>query len=419
MDISSKLAARAKDKAPSPIRELMKYMQIPDLISFGGGYPNESTFVFDQVSFQFRNGSRLDLRDAELLSGSQYGPSSGQPLLKEQIIAWQKQKDQVTLAADELIVLNGSQEGLFILGYLFLEEDDCVIVSEPTYPGAISAFSSFCRHYLPVDLEADGISTSQIETLLRTRKQQGLRLPKFIYDVPFGHNPGGVRLSRAKRQHLLQIAREFDIFIIEDDPYELIRYEPADDFPTIQSLEAPARDYVIRLDSFSKIFVPGFRIGYASANREIIRQFELFKQSSNLHTSSFNQMILARFMKDFGLDAFRQHIKRNCQFYQANRDVMIEASQTYLKDLVRYQIPQDGLFIWYELPAECCAARMIANYAGELRVLMVPGDGFSVRAGLKNCMRASFGSVTADRIEEGMKRFRDMLQRELMTSKNP
>ncbi|NOZ60334.1 MAG: PLP-dependent aminotransferase family protein [Calditrichaeota bacterium] len=412
MDITDRLSDRAKDKKPSPIRELSgKYLPIEGLISLGGGYPNPETFVFENLSIKFKDGAQFQITDGELIGASQYGPSDAQPRLKEKLLEWHKFKDGIQLGKDQIVVLNGSQEGLFIMAYLFTDPDDSIIISEPSYPGTLSAFQSFCKNFVPIPIDADGLRTDIIEEKLETIVLTGERLPKLIYTNPNGHNPGGVTLSPERRKHLIEIANKFELLILEDDPYQLLNLDDDAKLPTVQSLDTEGR--VIRLDSFSKIFAPGLRIGYASGPAEIIRQFVMFKQSANLHTSSFIQIILCRYLEKAGFEGFRSSIKKNCELYRRNRDAMIAAVKKYLPPEVKYNVPSSGMFIWFELPQKFNAEQMIKKYAEELKVLLVPGSAFSARDHLKNFMRASFSMATPEQIEKGIKRFAEMIRREL------
>ncbi len=410
VDIHKRLAQRAKYRTPSPIRELYRFMQIEGMISLGGGYPNPKTFVFDRMNLEFKGGKRISLERSELEAASQYGPSDAHPMLRKELVAWHYWKDKVKLNDSQLVVLNGSQEGLFIMAYLFLEKEDSVVVSEPTYPGAISAFKAFTNNFISVSIDEKGMVTEELEEVLHKIRRDSGRLPKFIYEIPNGHNPAGVSLYEERRRHLLEIAREFDLLVLEDDPYQLISLEDKPRLKTIQSLDEEGR--VVRLDSFSKIFAPGLRLGYVSGSEEIIRQFVIFKQSSNLHTSIFIQEILYRYLRSHGYQTFAEHIHQNCKLYRRNREAMVEAAKKYLPPEVKYNVPREGMFIWFELPPKFQAKKMIEKYSQELKVLLVPGEAFSTRDGCKNCMRASFSLVTPSQIEEGIKRFGEMIRLE-------
>ncbi|MBN2091067.1 PLP-dependent aminotransferase family protein [candidate division KSB1 bacterium] len=411
ISLQSRLARKAQSKQPSPIRELMRYLSIEDMISLGGGYPNPETFMLQQIELTFKESTHFTFAEKDLIQASQYAPSDVLPALKTPLFEWQKFKDDVKLNDGQLVVLNGSQEGIFIMAYLFLDEDDFVVVSEPSYPGAIAAIKSFTKNFLAVPLDSEGMQTDVLIMLLAERQSRGLKLPKFIYTIPTGHNPGGVTLSLARRKAMIEIAQKFDLLILEDDPYQLLQLEKTNLLPTLQSLDQEGR--VIRLDSFSKIFAPGLRLGYASGSLEIIQQFIYFKQSSNIHTSSLVQKLLGEYLQKTGFVNFMSQIQQNCLLYQQNRDAMIAAAQRHLPPVVKFNSPAAGMFIWFELPTLCDATRMIEQSAADLKVVLVPGTAFSTQQGLKNYMRASFSMVSPSQIEEGIRRFALMIQHEL------
>lgn len=412
MDIQDRLADRARDKAPSAIRELVKYMKIEGMISLGGGYPNPDTFAFERVKIAFKDGKQIEIDGDELSSASQYGPSDAHANLKQEIQQWHKFKDDVDLQDNQLVVLNGSQEGLFIMAYLLANQDDRIVISEPIYPGTLSAFQSFTRNFIAAPLDAQGMQTENLEQQLETIEMTGEVLPKFIYANPTGHNPGGVTMSLGRRKHLLDIAERYDLFILEDDPYQLLKLDKSPQLPTLQSMDKTGKR-VVRLDSFSKIFAPGLRLGYVSGPADLMRQFVLFKQSANLHTSTFIQVILLRYLKAAGYDKFMALIKKNCESYRINRDAMVAAAKKHLIPEVKFNLPNAGMFIWFELPRSCNCKRMIEEQSEELKVLLVPGDAFSSQNGLKNFMRASFSLVSPEEIDEGMRRFGAMIKNEL------
>lgn len=410
-DLRSRLARRARGKEPSPIRELQKFMKIEGMISLGGGYPNPDTFVFQRIDVRFKGGTVASLEGKELAAASQYGPSDAHAGLRDELIVWHRSKDGVTLDGREIVVLNGCQEGLFIMAYLLTDADDSIVLDEPTYPGALAAFKSFTRNFVAIPLDENGMDTAVLEGRIGDLAAAGRKLPKFIYTVPSGHNPAGVALSVERRRHLMDVASRFDILVLEDDPYQLVRLDDSPPPPTLQSMDQDGR--VVRLDSFSKVFAPGLRIGYASGPAEILRQFELFKQSANLHTSMFIQALLHKYMTVGGHEAFRAHIARNCEFYRRNRDVMLHAAGEFLPPEVRYNTPGEGLFVWFVLPEACDARRMMEEQCEKLKVILVPGGAFSTLGGLANCMRASFSMVSPEQIREGMRRFGEMVKAEL------
>lgn len=410
MNVQPLLAGRVQGMKPSPIRKLVPLMRQPGMISLGGGYPNARTFAFTSVDVVFKSGRRFEIRDKAVDLACQYGPTDAGADLKPQIIRWHEAKDGVALKGEQVQVLNGAQEGLHAMAYLFLDREDSVVLAEPAYPGALGAFRAFTERFIPVPLDDQGMITTELERLLAKRKAAGEPLPKFIYDVPNGNNPAGVSLSLERRRHLLQIASRYDLLVLEDDPYQLVQLEAGDPLPTLQSLDREER--IVRLDSFSKIFAPGLRLGYASGPAGIIGYFQLYKQGLNLHTSAMDQALLAGFLASHSHQEFRDLIRENCGIYRRNRDAILAAARNFLPADVRYNVPAAGMFIWFEMPAGFDADRMMEADGMELGILLVPGSGFSTTGGLKNFLRASFSMIAPEQVEESMVRFAKMIERE-------
>jgi DNA-binding transcriptional MocR family regulator len=410
MNIESLLAARAHGLSPSPIRKLAPLMRRPGMISLGGGYPHPATFAFERMEILFRSGHRLELTGAALDAACQYTQTDCFPDLALSLRAWHEAKDGVAVGEGGLQVLDGAQEGLHTLGYLLLEPGDPVVISEPAYPGALAAFRAFTTNLVSVPVDGDGTVTSELERRLVLREREGLARPKLVYEVPNGHNPAGVSLSLDRRRHLLDIAKRFDLLVLEDDPYELLQLEPRAALPTLQSLDTDGR--VLRLDSFSKIFAPGLRIGYATGPAALIHAMQLYKQGTNLHTSSMSQAMLAGFLAAQGPEAFRAAIARNCEHYRTNRDLLCGAVRTAVGSRARFNVPKEGMFLWIELPTELDATRMVETDGLELGLLLVPGSAFSTTGGLRHCMRASFSMLGRDTVDEAARRLAEMVRRE-------
>lgn len=412
MESSFRLSSRAQRRRPSPIREMVKYLSMDGMLSLGGGYPNPQTFAFAKVTVELAGGGSapLVLEGAELERATQYGASDALGALAERLAEWHRYKDDVTLESGRFVVTNGSQEALYVLADVLLDDGDEVVLSEPTYPGALAAFRSFTDRFTAIPLDDDGLRTDVLADLLAARAAKGEPMPRFVYTIPNGHNPAGVTLSEPRRHALAALARAYDLPIVEDDPYELVRLEEAAPLPTLQSL---APDHVVRLDSFSKILCPGLRLGYASGPAPVLRAMVLHKQASNLHTSTFAQAILAAFLRQEGPDGLARRITSNVALYRRNRDAMLEGAREHLPDGVRYATPRAGMFLWFTLPEGCDGERMLAEDAEALGVALVPGAHFSTVGGCRNAMRASFSMVTPDGAREGMRRFGVMIRREL------
>jgi 2-aminoadipate transaminase len=362
------------------------------------------------VDVVFKSGRRFEIRDKAVDLACQYGPTDAGADLKPHILRWHEAKDGVVLKGDQVQVLNGAQEGLHVMAYLFLDREDSVILSEPAYPGALGAFRAFTERFIPVPLDGQGMITTELERILGTMEAAGKPLPKFIYDVPNGNNPAGVSLCLERREHLLRIASRFDLLVLEDDPYQLVQLEDLATSPTLQALDRENR--VIRLDSFSKIFAPGLRLGYASGPAEAIGYFQLYKQGLNLHTSAMDQALLAGFLANHSQEEFRALIRENCGVYRRNRDAILAAAEKHLPPDIRYNVPQAGMFFWFEMPAGFDADRMVETDGLELGILLIPGSSFSTTGGLRNFMRASFSMIAPEQVEESMVRFAKMIKRE-------
>jgi len=409
MEYSHRFSDRANNLSPSPIRRLVPLMRHPGMISFGGGYPNASTFAFQSMKVCFKSGKEFDISSELIDEACQYGPTDCHPRLKPELQKWHSSKDGWLPGDDQIQTLNGSQEGLHIMAYLFLNSNDSVAVSEPAYPGALGAFKGFTNSFISFPIDENGTDTEALEMILEQRRANGQSMPKFIYEVPNGHNPGGVTLSLERRKHLLRIAEKFDVLILEDDPYQLVLLDEVEPLPTLQKLDTKGQ--VIRLDSFSKIFAPGLRIGYATGPSEIINKFQLYKQGTNLHVSSMIQVILAGYFQQHGPADFRQLIRDNCNIYRSNRNAMVDALQDFLPSNIKFNIPQSGMFIWLELPSTVNTQIMVDKLSLKMKVLMVPGTAFSTNNGLSNCMRLSFSMVSLDQIKEGVKRLAGMIEK--------
>lgn len=409
MNVPFRLSSRAQRRRPSPIREMVRFLGMEGMLSLAGGYPNPRTFAFERVTVDLTGGGQVTLDGAALERATQYGATEGLGELVAQLAEWQRFKDGVTLPPGGLLVTNGSQEALYVLADVLLDEGDEVIVEEPTYPGALAAFRSFTDRFTAVPLDEQGLRTDVLEALLEERVARGAPLPRFVYTIASGHNPAGVTLSEPRRSKLAALAQRFGLPVVEDDPYQLVQLDEGPRPPTLQSL---APDHVLRLDSFSKILCPGLRLGYASGPPAVLRAMVLHKQASNLHTSTFAQAILAAFLRAEGFQGLLQRIRGNVALYRRNRDAALAAARRHLPDGVRYAVPAAGMFLWFELPPGCDGERMLAHDAEDLKVVLVPGAHFSTQGGCRNALRASFSLIDPDQADEALRRFGEMVRRE-------
>lgn len=375
----------------SIIREMLKVSLIPGIISFGGGLPASELFPTDEIGQ-----ACLRVLQKHPADSLQYSLSMGVPLLREFLAARVSASDH-PVTVDNVFVTGGSQQGLDLVGRLFLEKGSAVITESPTYVGAIQAFNFYGVKYHPLPMDAEGLVTEGLEEAIKKT------FPRFIYVVPNFQNPSGRTLSYLRRVHLVEVAAKYNIPIIEDNPYVELRYSGQ----TLPSLASLAPGGVIQLGTFSKLISPGLRIGWICAPPEINKFFEKVKQAVDLHTNTFCQYVITEFVKDGALD---RHIDKIRREYSHRRDVMLSALSDNLPSHVTWTKPDGGLFIWATLPEGVSALKLLPA-AVEEKVSYIPGGPFFAEGGGENTMRLNFSNASPERIVEGMKRLGRVLHR--------
>jgi 2-aminoadipate transaminase len=393
-------AQRTQRMGSSVIRELLKYTEQPDVISFAGGLPAPDVFPVDE----FADACQRVLRDlgAQAL---QYGTTEGYIPLRE-MIARHSARYGIEITPDNILVTSGSQQALDLLGKIFINRGDRILVEAPTYLGALQAWNAYGAEYVAVPLDQDGMMADALEEALRTG-------PKFIYVLPNFQNPTGVTLSLERRHKLIELADRYGVPIIEDDPYGQLRYE-GDHLPSVVVLDGQYRDNcqnvyhgnVIYLSTFSKILAPGVRLAWVIAPPEVIRKLVLAKQGADLHTSTFNQMVAYEVSHGGFLD---RHIHLIRRIYKERRDVMLAAMDAYFPPGVDWTQPKGGLFLWGILPKTINTNELI-KVAVERKVAFVPGAPFYPNGGGKNTMRLNFSNATSENILEGIARLSRVIQ---------
>jgi 2-aminoadipate transaminase len=307
---------------------------------------------------------------------------------------------------DDLLVTNGSQQALDLIGKIFLNPGDAVLVETPTYLGALQAFNQYQATYAIVPMDDDGMRVDEVERVLSSRRGSGAPPIKFIYALPNFQNPTGRSMSLARRQQLVSIASRFGVPIIEDDPYGELRYEGSA-LPTLKSLDTDG--LVIYLGTFSKILAPGFRLGWILASPEVMETLMHGKQPSDLHTGMAQQMATYEVAKGGFVD---QHVERIKDFYRERRDVMLRSIGEHFPADAHYTRPAGGLFVWAELPRHIDTRELLLD-AIEEKVAFVPGQGFHADGSGTNTMRLNFSNVPPDQLQEGIRRLGHAIQRRL------
>ena len=305
--MTPRLADRMQVVKPSAIRELLRLGADPSIISFGGGYPDDTLFPLEQLADVFRSAIADHGRES-----LQYTVSNGSPRLREQV-AERMGRDGVRCTADEVLILQGGQQGLDLAAKLLIDKGDVIVTEDPTFLGALIAFNPCQPRYAAVPMDDDGMDMDALERTLE--QHPGAKL---LYTVPDFQNPTGVTLSLPRRERLIELANRFDLIVVEDTPYREIRYQGTS-IPTLKSLDTEGR--VIYLGSFSKILVPGLRLGWAIASEELIQQLGLLKLAADTQCSTLNMFAVSTYLDRYDID---EHIGVIRATYRRKKDLMID-----------------------------------------------------------------------------------------------
>jgi 2-aminoadipate transaminase len=377
----------------SEIRELLKLTEKPSIISFAGGLPNPQTFPVHEVE----EATKRVLRD-HAKQALQYSTTEGVTVLRE-AVAEHLNKDGMDVHPDEVLITNGSQQGLDLLGRVFVDRGDTLVVPNPTYLGAMQSFGYFGAKYAAALSDDNGVIPEELEATLARLKRQGVR-PKFFYCVPTFDNPTGTTIPASRRKKILDIAHQHDVLIVEDDPYGKLRFD-GEPQPTIHSMDK-GEGRVIYLGTFSKILVPGFRLAWSVAPHDVTRKMVISKQSVDLCTNAFTQYIAADLL---GGGLIERHIPDIISLYRKKRDIMLKAMAAHFpKDGTKWTKSQGGLFTWATLPAHVNTIDMLKDAIAK-DVAFVPGKSFfpDPKEGF-NTMRLNFSHPSDEKITLGIER---------------
>lgn len=387
-------ADREKYLVPSEIRKYAQLSSGTGMISFAGGSPAPETFPVSELR-QITD-RILTVYGPKVLG---YGNTEGLDRLKEQIVRRLREAGIENITEEQVLITNGSQQGLDFCGKLFLNKDDVVICENPSYLGAVNAFRVYGCRFAGVEMDDEGMIMEDLERVLRENPQA-----KFIYTIPDFHNPTARRMSQTRRKRLLELACQYCIPILEDNPYGDLFYDG--------NFELPIKHYdreeaVIYMGSCSKTFCPGLRIGWIAASQEVINRFAIIKQSADIHTSLLAQYQLAEYMENYD---WKGHLEATRGIYREKRSIMMEAIKAQFPGNVKYVYPQGGLFTWIELPSGLNAEEVLKE-ALDYGVAFVTGAPFFVNGGYQNYFRLSFGMMTEETIKEGIKRLAAVLEK--------
>lgn len=380
---SYKFADRISKTPRSFVREILKVTENPEIISFAGGLPSPESFPVKSISHSVNKVLSEDGKDA-----LQYSTTEGYRPLRE-YIAQRYSKYGLKVDADEILITNGSQQCLDLVGKIFLNKDDIVVLENPTYLAAIQAFSLYEPVFKTVPLLNDGADLDELEKILIEKN------PKIFYSVTNFQNPTGITYSDKKRKELASLLKEHEAVFIEDNPYGEIRFI-GEDIPPVKSYLPEG----ILFGSFSKIVSPGMRLGWIMANTEVMDKLITVKQASDLHSNYFTQRIVYQYLKDNPVD---EHIQKIRDLYQFQRNTMISMIEKYFPPNVQYTQPEGGMFIWVTLP-EGISTLELFDMAIKEDVAFVPGQAFHADGSGENTMRLNFSNSNPKSIAEGIKR---------------
>jgi 2-aminoadipate transaminase len=392
-------ANRTQRMGSSVIRELLKLTEQPDIISFGGGLPAPE--VFPVKEFKDACNYVLDNFGPQSL---QYSATEGYRPLRE-MISRHTGRYSVNVTPDNIMITSGSQQALDFIGRVFINLGDHVVVESPTYLGALQAWNGYGAQYIAVPSDENGMVVDKLEEALRIG-------PKFIYVLPNFQNPSGTTLSLERRKKLVQLADQYGVPIVEDDPYGQLRFE-GEHLPSLVWLDSQFRGdngsytgNVIYLSTFSKLLAPGIRLAWVIAPEQVIRKLVMTKQAADLSSPAFNQMVTYEVGKGGFLN---EHVKVIREVYKERRDVMIEAMEELFPSNVHWTHPLGGMFLWGMLPEGMDASEVLTK-AIERKVAFVPGESFHPNGGGKNTMRLNFSYSNPETIREGVHRLGTLLK---------
>lgn len=381
---------------PSDTRELVKLATMPDLFNFASGLPAAEMFPVEQMK-------KVDeeIYRTNGVQALQYGATEGYYPLRQQVADRMKKVFQVECSAENIILTTGSQQGLSLLGQLMLDKGDVVLVESPTYLGALSGLSICFPEFVPVPTDEYGMLPEELDKLLQTNDRV-----KMVYVIPDFQNPSGISWSLERRKAFMEVVNRYDVLVVEDVPYGELRYSD-EAYPSLKALDTKGN--VAFLGSFSKVLMPGLRVGWAVVNPDLLDKMAKLKGSVDLQSSTFSQYQVSYFMNMFDID---EHVAAIRSMYSKRRDAICNAIAKYFPEGCTATRPEGGMFVWITLPEHINAKALLPEMI-ENKITYVGGSPFYPDGGHENHMRLNFSSMSEKRIEEGVKRIASILKKHL------
>lgn len=390
MDIKPLLSNNALSMRRSQIRDLLSVATRPEIISFAGGFPNPDTFPLEELKEIVQ-----EVLDKEGNAALQYGSTEGVFSLRQEISRLYKREENLDIPVDHIQITTASQQALDLISRIFINPGDVVVCGLPSYLGALQAFWSYQGQ--PYGLRHNNGLDEACNVLCATGKK-----PKFLYSIPDFQNPSGETMTLEEREYVVEVARKYDLLIVEDTPYKNIRFS-GEKLPSMYSM---APDRVIMLGTFSKTFVPGFRLGWIVAEPNILDRIIVAKQSADLCTPAFSQLVAAKYLAS---GAYDENLKKTCALYKRKKDLMVKSFEEYMPEGVKWTNPEGGLFLFLKLPKKY-DTRELFDIAIKENVAFVIGEAFHSDGSGKNTMRLNFSFATDEKIVEGVKRLANAIR---------
>ena len=392
-------SARTRVMTSSATRDLMAMSDRPEVISFAGGLPDTSSFPPETFAAMTAR-----IADESCARALQYGPTEGLAETKRCIVDVMA-AERMTVDPDDVLVTTGGQQVLDLVTKTLIDPGDTIVAEGPSYPGALNAFQAYQANVVQIDMDSDGMRVDMLEETLDRLESEGRR-PKFVYTVPSFQNPGGVTMSLPRRKRLVEVARERELLVLEDNPYGLLRYE-GDALPTLHSLDGGV--YVMYLGTFSKIFSPGLRLGWVVAPPPVLARINLGKQQADLCTSTLSQILVHAYFEHHD---WREYVGALTELYRVRRDTMLDALAEHFPPQAEWTRPGGGLFIWATLPEFIDTSDLLARALRD-NVAFVPGEGAFLDGRGRSSMRLNFSGTDEDGIREGIRRIGEVIKEQV------
>ena len=391
MDIKPLLSNNALSMRRSQIRDLLSVATRPEIISFAGGFPNPDTFPMEDLKEIVQ-----EVLDEQGNAALQYGSTDGVMALRKEISKLYKREEGLDVPVENILITTASQQALDLISRIFINPGDVVVCGLPSYLGALQAFWSYQGN--PYGLRHNRGLDEACNVLCATGKK-----PKFLYSIPDFQNPSGETMTLEERQYAVGVAQKYDLLIVEDTPYKNIRFS-GESLPSMYSMD-PSR--VIMLGTFSKTFVPGFRLGWIVAEPNILDRLIVAKQSADLCTPAFTQMVAAKYLAS---GKYEENLKKTCALYKRKKELMVKSFEEYMPEGVKWTNPDGGLFLFLKLPVQY-DTRELFDIAIKENVAFVIGEAFHCDGGGKHTMRLNFSFASDEKIVEGVKRLANAIRK--------